>query len=98
MWFLESSAKPGTVPVYGCSRSTTYGVDHFLSLRADCEGKTVLRTEGWAYTDKPGTGAYVRLYRCYWVPKEDHFITRHEDCEKADGATREGPVGYAAAG
>ncbi|MBP2472065.1 hypothetical protein JOF53_000937 [Crossiella equi] len=95
-WFLESAPKPGTKALYGCAYTSVKGLNHFPSEHANCEGQTVLRTEGWAHTDpRPGT---VPLYRCYWPDQDDHFLSPHENCEGVPGGRNEGRLGYALAG
>jgi hypothetical protein len=81
------------VPLYGCSYQTTSGVDHFASLRADCEGTSVPRTEGWVFPE-PEPDATTALHRCYWSAGYDHFLSTSTDCEGVVGGVDEGLLGY----
>lgn len=92
-FFLEASATSGTVAVYGCQAGTANGADHFISLKSNCEGKTILRTEGWIHQ---ANASYAPLYRCRWDAAHDHFLSALKDCEKASGAVNEGLIRYAA--
>jgi hypothetical protein len=93
-WFLQPTAdSPGTAPLYGCSYRGLHGIDHFLSRTANCEGRTVLRTEGYIYTTRP-PGPFVALFRCYLPTVDDHFSSTSPECEGAAGAVNEGILGY----
>ncbi|GAA4037348.1 hypothetical protein GCM10022247_73970 [Allokutzneria multivorans] len=93
-YFLESSAKPGTVPLYGCSYTSTKGLNHFTSLREDCEGQTKHRVEGWIYTAKPSSPS-VELHRCYWKDQDDHFLSPFRNCENVPNHVYESQFGFA---
>jgi hypothetical protein len=56
--FLSPVSVAGAVPLYGCQE----GSDHFLSLNSGCEGQTLLRTEGYIYSQPPAGVASGPLY------------------------------------
>ncbi|MCP3802736.1 hypothetical protein NLX83_26025 [Allokutzneria sp. A3M-2-11 16] len=93
-YFLENSTKPGTVPLYGCSYTSAKGLNHFTSLREDCEGQTKLRVEGWIYPAKPAEPS-VELHRCYWKDQDDHFLTPFRNCENVPNHVYESSFGFA---
>jgi hypothetical protein len=95
-YLLEGASLAGTVPLYGCSYPTPSGVDHFASLRADCEGTSRLRTEGWLYA-APQPGATTALHRCYSPAAYDHFLSTSTNCEGISHGVDEGLLGYVAA-
>jgi hypothetical protein len=78
-----SSAATGRQPVYRCLN----GRNHFVSLRADCEGRTSEGRIGYLLiASKSGHNA---LYRCR--AGTDHFVSSSSTC---GGHTNEGRIGY----
>jgi hypothetical protein len=73
--------------VYGCRAGSA---DHFLSLRADCEGQANLGRYGFAFNQPPTNEPTIALYRCS-RPGHDHFVSLDANCE---GVLQEGLLGY----
>ncbi|MEW9553397.1 hypothetical protein [Nonomuraea sp. NPDC050783] len=94
-WYLENAERPGTIPLYGCSYAVPRGINHFVSVTADCEGLTRVRKEGYLHTQPPSSD-YRPLYRCFWPANHDHFLSTEADCEGVQGGAREGRLGYVA--
>ncbi len=88
MGYLFTASQPNTRVLYGCHVNSRD--DYFISPRSDCEGQTVLRTEGWIYTAIPSGITTTALYRCF--TGHDHFVSFDVNCE---GQTQEGLLGYA---
>ncbi len=84
--YLYNSSQTRTQAVYGCQN----GSDHFVSLTSNCEGHTVLRTEGWIYSSQPSGVTTTALYRCR--DGEDDFVSIASNCE---GYTVVSFLGYA---
>ena len=87
--FLSPVSVAGAVPLYGCQE----GSDHFLSLNSGCEGQTLLRTEGYIYSQPPAGVASGPLYLCLaaTTSSEDHFASADPQCE---GQITIGLLGY----
>jgi hypothetical protein len=83
---LATAPASGFQALYGCQSGSV----HFLSHNANCEGATVLRTEG--YTSNASSGAFtLAIYRCRVPANNDHFVSTGSTCE---GFTSEGPLGF----
>lgn len=85
--FLLPEGGPGRHAIHGCHAG---GADYFLSLDPNCEGRTKLGVEGYAYDAPPTTEPTQAVYRCQW-PGHDHFASSASDCE---GQVTEGNLGY----
>jgi hypothetical protein len=85
--FLLGEAAGNRHPIYGCN---TGGADYFLSLDSNCEGRTKLGIEGYAYDTPPTSEPTQAVYRCQ-VPGRDHFASSSSECE---GQRTEANLGY----
>jgi hypothetical protein len=87
--FLSPDSVSGTVPLYGCQE----GSDHFLSLSSSCAGQTLLRTEGYIYSQPPAGLASEAVYLCLAASTtvENHFASTDPQCE---GQITIGLLGY----
>jgi hypothetical protein len=98
-WYLDATAGPGQVALYGCSYGLPGGgVNHMVSLDRHCEGVTVLRTEGWLYPSAPAGVSTVALYRCFAPGVNDHFVSTDASCRESGGQPDAGLLGYARTG
>lgn len=76
---LALTAQPGTKPLYSC-RNGTY--DQFVSLDADCEGKSVVSTLGSIWTAAPEGVESRALYRCTLPGGDgDGMVSNSDTCE-----------------
>ncbi|MFC0625584.1 hypothetical protein [Kribbella deserti] len=91
-WAIRWTQTSRSRALYGCSYPIGTRTDHFLSLQANCEGKRVLRREGFVYTFNPGS-KYTAIYRCL-LPSGDHFTSARSNCEAAAGVKNEGRLGW----
>lgn len=87
LWGLYAKSVTNTRPLYECRNNPS---DFFVSLKADCEGKSRISTLGYIFKSKP-TQVAVQLYRCL-VPGKGHFVSGQKNCE---GRTFEGSIGWA---
>lgn len=94
-WFLERTARPGTVALYGCAYPTPRGLNHFSSVHSDCERTTQLRLEGWIHSSPPVGAPSTPLYRCYRPAEYDHYLSETTNCDGIAGSILEGLMGYA---
>ncbi|MGL5930439.1 MAG: hypothetical protein ACRCY8_16020 [Dermatophilaceae bacterium] len=74
--YLSQAPTDGTVPLYSCRSGS---VDHFVSLRADCEGQTALGVNGYLHTSAPMGMSTAPIYRCRTA--EGHLVSLQSDCE-----------------
>ena len=72
----ESPQQGATVPFYGCKDGSK---DYFVSLNSACEGKRILGTDGYGYSQPVAGLNLVALYRCY--TGHDHFVSKDQNCE-----------------
>ncbi len=85
---LAMTQLPNTQPIYSCSA----GTDEFSSLSSNCEGQTVIGTEGYVYSSQSAGPATVPLYRCrVTATPSTHFDSHDPNCE---GQTTDGFLGY----
>jgi hypothetical protein len=68
-------AIPGTHQLFNCRN----GMDLFVSTDAGCEGKTVISSNGWAWTEPPDGVPSAPIYRC--VADNQLFVAMSESCE-----------------
>jgi hypothetical protein len=96
-WYLDVTAQPGEIPLYGCAYDLPGGgINHLVSLDQNCEGVTVLRTEGWLYQSASPGVSTVALYRCFAPGVNDHFVSTDPGCDPAAGGQPDaGLLGYA---
>ena len=74
---LLTTSEPGTVELYLC----LMGTDYFTSSASNCEGQSVVRAEGWAYTSPPSGVPSMALYRCRVTSSGTHFDSPDLNCE-----------------
>lgn len=91
-WAIRWTQTTRSRALYGCSYPIGTRTDHFNSLSSNCEGKRVLRREGFVYTFNPGP-KYTAIYRCL-LPSGDHFTSARSNCEAAAGVKNEGRLGW----
>ena len=85
---LLTTSEPGTVEFYLCLT----GTDYFTSPASNCEGQSVVRSEGWAYASPPSGVPTVAIYRCRVTSTGTHFDSPDPNCE---GQTADaGLLGY----
>jgi len=74
---LLTTSEPGTSELYLC----LLGTDYFTSTNSSCEGQTVVRAEGWAYSSAPPGIPAVPIYRCRVTSTGTHFDSPDPNCE-----------------
>ncbi|MCW3819642.1 LamG domain-containing protein [Micromonospora sp. DR5-3] len=83
--FVALTQATGTQPLMSCLDDT----DHFASLDARCEGKTVVSTIGEIWSQAPPEQPSAPIYRCRFG--SERFVSMQADCE---GATVDQQLGY----
>jgi hypothetical protein len=77
----QSPQNGATVQFFGCKAGST---DYFVSLDKDCEGKRLLGTNGFGYSQPVAGSNLAAIYSCQ--TDHDHFVSNEADCEgKATG-------------
>lgn len=85
MGWLPRVQLPGTQALRSCMGDS----DEFTSTDAACEGKTVVASLGYVYTEPPADVATVPLYRC--AVNGQKFVSRSATC---DGYTVDRLLGH----
>jgi hypothetical protein len=91
----QINADLGTVTrrLYRCYSQGSYGTDHFVSSKPDCEGKTFEMSFGYAFTTPLGDFS-AKLYRCFKPSINDHLVTFEPSECTSRGYDVEGALGY----
>jgi hypothetical protein len=83
----EAPQQGANLAFYGCKDGST---DYFVSTDSECEGKHILGTDGYGYSQPVEGLTLVALYSCY--TGHDHFVSQDPKCE---GMGTSNLLGYA---
>jgi hypothetical protein len=84
---VAGAGEPGTVMLWSCAD----GTDQFLSVEANCEGKTVQGSTGRIWAEQPAGKASRQLFKCAVRTTGQRFVSVFNTCEDQ---TVVGPLGW----